>query len=329
MTGQLKAAAVQVPIAVEVFAPARLHLGFLDLNGRLGRRFGSIGLTIEEIGTRLTLRVGSDRKIEGPSAGRAESYLDTLVGVLRAPGPLSLTLHQAIPEHVGLGSGTQLGLAIAAGLDALSGRPRSPRALASLVERGARSGIGIGSFACGGFLVDGGRGSHDAPAPIIARADFPESWRLILVIDQARRGLSGEVEKSAFAALSTFPSDTAAHLCRLVIMRLLPGLAELDFAAVSSSIGEIQDRVGDHFAPVQGGRYASPHVAAVLDWLRRSGLSGVGQSSWGPTGFALVDSAERASALLRELEQRFSQRNLSFQICTARNKGAEIRVRHR
>src|SRR5258708_15684104 len=41
--------------AVEVFAPARLHLGFLDLNGGLGRRFGSLGLTIDGIGTRLTV----------------------------------------------------------------------------------------------------------------------------------------------------------------------------------------------------------------------------------------------------------------------------------
>jgi beta-ribofuranosylaminobenzene 5'-phosphate synthase len=329
MTGQLNAAVMQIPVAVDVFAPARLHLGFLDLNGGLGRRFGSIGLTIEGIGTHLTLRVGSSRKVEGPSADRAEDYLDALAGALRAPSPLDLTLHQTIPEHVGLGSGTQLGLAIAAGLSALNGRPRPPRTLSSLVERGARSGIGIGSFEFGGFLVDGGKGSRDAPAPIIARADFPEAWRLILVIDAARRGLSGEAEKSAFSALSTFPSDTAAHLCRIVLMRLLPGLAETDFSAVSSSIGEIQDRVGDHFAPVQGGRYASPHVAAVLNWLRRSGLSGVGQSSWGPTGFALVDSAERATALLQELKQHFSQTTLSFQVCAARNKGAEIRIRHR
>ena len=31
---------------VEVFAPARLHLGFLDLQGGLGRSYGSIGLAI-------------------------------------------------------------------------------------------------------------------------------------------------------------------------------------------------------------------------------------------------------------------------------------------
>ncbi len=35
------------PGAVRVIAPARLHLGFLDLNGGLGRLFGSIGLAID------------------------------------------------------------------------------------------------------------------------------------------------------------------------------------------------------------------------------------------------------------------------------------------
>ena len=33
--------------AFSVRAPGRLHLGFLDPSGTLGRRFGSLGLTIE------------------------------------------------------------------------------------------------------------------------------------------------------------------------------------------------------------------------------------------------------------------------------------------
>ena len=44
---------------VDVSAPARLHLGFLDLGGGLGRRFGSLGVAID----------GCDTL--GPSAGGA------------------------------------------------------------------------------------------------------------------------------------------------------------------------------------------------------------------------------------------------------------------
>ncbi|MDP3904770.1 MAG: GHMP kinase, partial [Methylococcaceae bacterium] len=38
---------------VSVTAPASLHMGFIDLSGSLGRHFGSIGVALNEINTRL------------------------------------------------------------------------------------------------------------------------------------------------------------------------------------------------------------------------------------------------------------------------------------
>jgi beta-ribofuranosylaminobenzene 5'-phosphate synthase len=312
--------------AVEVFAPARLHLGFLDLNGRLGRRFGSLGLTIDGIGTRLTIARASQPNGGNVAPSRAQRMLDTLTaGRFAALGPLALGIEAAIPEHVGLGSGTQLGLAVAAGVAALAGETVSARALAPMVERGARSGIGIGAFETGGFLVDGGKAADDVPAPIIARAAFPSEWRVILIFDAQGRGLSGPAEIAAFQALPGFPEAMAAELCRLTLLRLLPGLHEADFAAVADSIGEIGARLGDYFAPVQGGRYASPRVAAILDWLRGAAFAGIGQSSWGPTGFVLVADRSEAQELQGELARRFGAAGtLSFRICAGRNRGAEI-----
>ena len=303
-------------------APSRLHLGFLDLNGGLGRRFGSIGLAIEEFGVRLRIAHGSS---SAALPERARRILAAAADRLGAQGPVALALGGAIPEHVGLGSGTQLGLAIACGLAALGGRRIPARDLAAIVDRGARSGIGIGAFDQGGFLVDGGRGEGDAPAPIVARAEFPPEWRLVLVFDGERNGLSGSAETAAFARLPTFPPELAGHLCRLTLMRLLPGLAERRFEAVAGSIGEIQARVGDHFAPAQGGRYASPRVAEALAWGEASGFAGIGQSSWGPTGFILVPEESRARRLRDELAARFPA-PLSFRLCSGRNRGAEIRA---
>lgn len=312
--------------AVDVFAPARLHLGFLDLDGDLGRRFGSLGLALDGIGTRLTLARARAPRVEPAPAKRAAHILASLGQRFQTLGPLDLTLHETIPEHVGLGSGTQLGLAIAAGVAALAGQPASARALAPLVERGARSGIGVGAFETGGFLVDGGRGAGDAPAPIVARLEFPSAWRLVLISDDTHRGLSGAAESAAFRDLPSFPVEASAQLCRLTLLRLLPGLAEADFDAVAESFGEINARVGDHFAPAQGGRYASSRVAKALAWLAGAGFAGIGQSSWGPTGFALVASADRARALRDDLARRFgSDDALSFQVCAGRNRGAEIR----
>src|ERR1700680_1975654 len=49
--------------SVTVTAAARLHLGFLDLNGGLGRRFGSIGLAIDAPRTRLTISSAARNEI--------------------------------------------------------------------------------------------------------------------------------------------------------------------------------------------------------------------------------------------------------------------------
>lgn len=310
----------------EVFAPARLHLGFLDVGSTLGRRFGSLGLTIEGIGTRLRISRAPDRSdgAEGPE--RAAQLLTALSERYPGLGPLQLAVRETIPEHIGLGSGTQLGLAIAAGLATLAGERISPRSLAERVERGARSGIGIGAFELGGFLVDGGKGPGEGAAPIIARAEFPDAWRVMLIFDHERRGLFGEAEKAAFDALPPFPAESAAHLCHLTLLRLLPGLMEAAFAPVADALGEISARVGDHFAPVQGGRFASSRVSRILGWLRDAGFVGIGQSSWGPTGFVLIASEAEAQQLRDELARRFGDDDkLSFKICAGRNRGAEIR----
>jgi beta-ribofuranosylaminobenzene 5'-phosphate synthase len=312
--------------AVDVFAPARLHLGFLDVSGTLGRQFGSLGLTIDGIGTRIRLSRASVQSDPAPVPERASRLLASLLECHGELGPLQFSLSDSIPEHVGLGSGTQLALAIAAGVAALAGERVSGRSLAQFAERGARSGIGIGAFDAGGFLVDGGKGPGDEPAPIIARMDFPEAWRLILIFDHGRRGLFGDAEKEAFRALPGFPADAAARLCHLAMLRLLPGLAQAEFGPVADAIGEISARVGDHFAPVQGGRFASPRVALVLGWLHEAGVTGIGQSSWGPTGFALMPSEAEAVQMRDALANRFGgDAQLSFKICAGRNRGAEIR----
>ncbi len=315
---------------VEVFAPARLHLGFLDLHGGLGRNFGGIGLAIEGFGTRLRLEArpgGAAQEMDasGPDAERALRFLARACLAFGLEQRHSATIESAIPEHAGLGSGTQLGLALTAALARLYGIAISTTALATVADRGARSGIGIGAFERGGFLVDGGRARKDRPAPIVARLDFPAHWRLLLTLDRARDGLSGAMEKAAFDALPTFTEALADRLCRVLVMRLLPAIAEAAFDPASAALAEIQARLGDYFAPAQGGRYRSPAVADVHSWLSEQGVVGLGQSSWGPTGFALLASAEEGERLLRAARERCrATPALEFRLVEGRNRGADI-----
>ena len=312
-------------LTVRVRAPARLHLGFVDVSGSLGRRFGSIGLALDEFSTVVELRRADGLAARGPNAARALDYLRRLVDEYDAATGCTVEVRRAIPEHVGLGSGTQLALAVGAAFGALFDVPIALPALTALADRGARSGVGIGAFEQGGFIVDGGRGSGGGHPPVIARLAFPPAWRVLLVFDHGGRGLSGAAELAAFRTLRAFPQERAARLAHLVLLQVLPALAEQEFARFGEAIGEIQRTVGDHFAAAQNGRFASPAVAEVLAWLEANGVAGVGQSSWGPTGFGVVDSELRAHALLVEARSRFAHlRQLELVVARGRNHGHDL-----
>lgn len=311
------------PDVVSVSAPARLHLGFLDPGGSSGRRFGGIGMAIEQPATRLSLSRSPAPRFEGPEAERARAHFERLAAHLGIEGPHRLVVEEAMPAHSGLGSGTQLALAVAAALRTLHGLALEPQADAARLGRGNRSGIGAGFFLGGGVVVDGGKGSQDLPPPIVARLPFPEGWRVILVLDPEGQGFHGEAEIEAFRALPPFPEAASAEICRLVLMQALPGLAEEDIAAFGAAIATIQERVGGHFAPAQGGVFTSLAVGQAMARLAALGAHGIGQSSWGPTGFAFAASEAEAARLVGGLGNR--GHGLDIRIIAGRNKGAAIR----
>jgi beta-RFAP synthase len=311
--------------SVTVTVPARLHLGFLDLNGALGRRFGSVGVAISGPRTRITIRAGTRMQVTGPERERVERHIDEMRRALALRAAYDVKIDEVVPAHVGLGSGTQLALAVAAGLRRLHGLPLDIRRDAIRLGRGARSGVGIGLFERGGLVVDGGRGPAATAAPIVSHLPFPEHWRILVVLDPRRQGVHGPDERDIFGRLAPCPDAEAAHLCRLVLMKALPALAECNISEFGSAIKELQAHIGDYFAPVQGGsRFSSPDVAAALDLLEAEGALGIGQSSWGPTGFAFAPSAEAADRLLACARRDPRCRNLDIRACSGLNRGAEI-----
>ncbi|MDZ7754217.1 MAG: beta-ribofuranosylaminobenzene 5'-phosphate synthase family protein [Gammaproteobacteria bacterium] len=314
-------------LAVTVEAGARLHLGFLDLNGGLGRRFGSMGLAIDGFQTRLTATLADTVGASGPSAHRARGHAIQVVNALGLESGVHIAVHEAIPGHLGLGSGTQLGLAVGIAVTRLHGVELAPATVAGIADRGARSGIGIGSFDQGGFILDGGRGPDDGTPPVISRLPYPEDWRVVLVLDARGEGIHGSEEKAAFHRLPPFPGDHAAHLCRLALMQILPAVAEGRLEPFARGVAEVQRVVGDHFAAAQGGRYTSPAVSDVLTWAEAQGFAGVGQSSWGPTGFVLTATPAAADDLVRAARWRFGDLS-AVRFCVVRgcNHGSRISI---
>ena len=310
---------------VTVTAPARLHLGFFDLSGGIGRRFGSMGLAISELKTSLTARKARITTVSGPESDRVRGFLDATVALLALDGAHDVEISEVVHTHSGLGSGTQLALAVATAVRRLHGRPPDIESDAIKLGRGGRSGVGIGLFHHGGLVVDGGRGSQPRPAPIISRLPFPDHWRVLVILDPTRRGLHGAEEIGAFATLPHMSETDAARMCRLILMKALPALAEQDLTNFGGAIKELQMAVGDYFAQAQGGsRFSSPAVAAALDALDRAGAHGIGQSSWGPTGFAFASSPDEASRFTTIARQHPGSGSLDIRICRGLNHGAEI-----
>jgi beta-RFAP synthase len=310
---------------VTVSVAARLHLGFLDLHGGLGRRFGSLGLALDEPRTTLELARSRIDEARGPQADRARAYLARSVAALGVPSGHRLIVRETIPAHAGLGSGTQMALAVAAAVRRLHGVAPDPDRDAARLDRGSRSALGTAFFSRGGIVLDGGRAADDVAIPVVARFAVPPAWRILLVLDPTREGMHGEAERAAFTTLPLFPAERAAHLCRVALMQALPALATADIEGFGRAVTEIQRVIGDHFAPVQGGRYASPGVAAALEAVARRGAVGYGQSSWGPTGFALAASAEQARDWRRSLAGLAAEKGLVVKIVQGRNEGAAIR----
>jgi beta-ribofuranosylaminobenzene 5'-phosphate synthase len=289
--------------AVFVEAPARLHFGMLDLRGGLGRRFGGIGAAVPSPSLLLEASRAPSLTADGPSpaANRAVQFGRRFLAHHGIDEGAHIRIHAAIPAHSGLGSGTQLALAVARALAALYDLPTDVDQLARITGRAQRSAIGTWLFAQGGFVLEGGRraGSKD-PAPRLARFDMPASWRCIVAVPPGKAGMSGADENAAFAHLPPPPERSVMRVSHLVLMALLPALTEGDLATFGHALTEIQCINGRWFAPAQGGAFAPGPSASLIERMGEWGAAGVGQSSWGPAVYGIVDGDEAA----RELADR-------------------------
>ena len=329
----IDAGAIAPAARVRVAAPARLHLGFLDPAATLGRRFGSVGLVLDGFDTVVEIGGADTDRFDAFGGGeaalaRAVEHLRTLRAATRRTAPVRLALRAAPAMHAGLGSGTQLALAVGTAFSRLFDLGLGSDALAVMLGRGARSGVGIAGFDQGGLLLDGGPRADGTPAALLARLALPASWRVIVALDPRLQGLSGASEKAALATLPPLPHAVSAEICHEVLMRLLPGAAGAEFEPFAAGVSHIQRLLGDHFAPAQQGRrFTSAAVARLMDWIGAHALAGVGQSSWGPAGFAIVRSADDARQVLAAAGAAgVLDAGLEVRVTTARNRGASVAV---
>lgn len=314
--------------SVQVSAGARLHFGLARLSQREGPSFGGLGMMIERPRVAIHLQpsvrwrhgAANDCRCVAVCRRAMQAWnrdrLTTAVEVCCVEQP---------PLHRGLGSGTQLALAAAAGVRNLLELPPAPiDELAYVAGRGARSAVGAHGFVKGGLIWETGRMPGDRLGRLGRRVAVPAAWRIVLAIPHREEGLSGPSESAAFARLPAPDAAVTDRLYRLAEEEVLPAARRRSFHDFSEAVYQYCRTSGTIFAPVQGGDYASAAIAARIKSLQEMGVVGVGQSSWGPTVFAMTPSQDAAIDLTRRLRRVEAFTGCDLTITAADNHAARF-----
>ncbi|WP_256288932.1 beta-ribofuranosylaminobenzene 5'-phosphate synthase family protein [Halobellus inordinatus] len=316
-----------------VATSARIHFGFLNLSLALDRLYGGIGVAVDEPKTVVTAEPAASVDCEDPVAC---PYAERAVDLLDVPGA-AVTVESALPRHSGLGSGTQLALAVLTAIGRAHDRAPDVRSLAPEFGRGGRSGVGVGTFEHGGFVVDGGHptaqftterpadGDWTVPS-VTVRRSVPDDWRFLLVLPDVEPGRNGDAEEESMrSVVERADPGVADRIAGVVTRRLLPAVAEGDakrFGAAVESLGRLN---GTWYADEQGGVYRPPVGELVTALDSDPACYGAGQSSWGPCVYGVTDAAH-ADAARSAGGEALDAAGIDgdVRIVAGRNDGAEI-----
>ncbi len=293
--------------------PSRLHITLIDLNGSIGRIDGGVGLTIQKPGLILQAEAqdtGIDVKFSKKDVNpnlkneyieKIENSANRMIKSLKINSGYKFLVKETYPAHSGLGSGTQISLAVGKSILNLHDMDMKSPEIAKIVGRGGTSGIGVRSFDKGGLIIDGGHkldekpdflpssASKASPAPLIARYDFPEDWNIVLAVPNVPAGASGPKEVSIFQKYCPIPLESVQELSHILLMKMMPAIVEKDIDSFGDSINKIQNT---GFKKVELD-LQHPIINNLIENMRSAGAAGVGMSSFGPTVYAITDNGSK------------------------------------
>jgi len=309
---------------IRIKTPARLHLGLIDLNGNLGRLYGSICLAVNYPNVVLEAENAEKLEVYGLEKDRTAKAVSRFSAYYNIEPKIRLEIKESIPKHSGLGSGTQLYLAVGTSLARVHGIKASTREIASVMGRGFVSGVGVAAFERGGFAVDGGLNVlYQAPPPVVFHQNFPKDWVFVVALPKIKKGLSGRQEKEAFRGIIPGAERNAAEISRLVLMKLLPSLLEKDIEGFGYALAEIDRKTGEYYKGIP----LDDTLKRVSAHMIGLGAHGAGQSSWGPAVYGLIEK-KYAAGLENEIKEFLSENKVAGKVFVAEadNKGAMIDI---
>jgi beta-ribofuranosylaminobenzene 5'-phosphate synthase len=312
--------------AVRVRTPCRLHFGMFSFGHPDRAQFGGVGAMIEPPNVEVEISQAQYFTVQGSLADRTRRGVELLVDRWKlASLPACDILVHSPRDHTGLGVGTQLNLAVAAGLRRFLNLPEtSLEEMSASAGRGTRSAIGTYGFQLGGLIVDAGKVTGQMLGKLAARVALPNDWRFVLFCRPNERGLAGSSEAAAFRQLTPVPEQTMQKLWAITHHEMLPAVEREDCQMFGDAVYRFGRLAGECFSAVQSGPFASRQIEALVNSIREFGVPGAGQSSWGPTVFAVTADDVEAGRLIDWIRERTI--GIEYEIIIARpnNCGATL-----
>jgi beta-ribofuranosylaminobenzene 5'-phosphate synthase len=274
---------------------SRLHAGFYYAGNEWNVNWGSAGFYIKDPSFVAEFSHGNN-EIIGPDF--ISNKVITISKLLNVEG-YKVKVLSYIPEHVGLGSGTQIDLAIFNAFKRLFNLKVDKSDLIKKLNIGIFSGIGYLLFYNGGFAADSGSPSKIEPKPLI-QIKIPEKWRFVYVIPELRRGLTFNEEENIMKNPWN-PSEGVKKLMSYGLLRLATGIIREDIEDTLEGLRMMQEGTGIYFSKIQGGQFRED-VAKITSELWRSRMI-MAQSSWGPTLYTIArdNEAEGDADLIKQV----------------------------
>ena len=258
----------------------------------------------------------------------------------------TLRIERPPVAHAGLGSGTQLACCVATLVAATCYRfhgedktieanalwsevmPPEGRALlnrlAASTGRGARSYIGLACHLFGGFIVDSGVPEVSQFERKVERFSVPETWRIVLARPISSSTVSGTLETDYFQRCEV-PNPNRQSMLDIIADELRPAIQAQDLPRFGEAIYRYGRMGGELFRSVQGGVYRDAEVTELVETIRRLGVKGTGQTSWGPTVYAFVENQNEAVELENRLHLRLPAKNHTM-ITQPTNRPATVSI---
>ena len=328
---------------VRITTPCRIHLSLIDENGYTGRVDGGVGLMLDQPNVVLEVSNSADE-----FAIECHKYYRESVHVINEKASkvfklfhinnknFHFNLLRYYPSHVGLGSKTQLSLAIGTAISKLKNMDIPIEEITKMVERGGTSGIGWRGFETGGFILDGGHdygigkekenflpssasGSAN-PALTISKYNIPENWRFVLVIPNVKPGAYGEEEVDIFKKYTPIPRDEVNEVSHQILMKMLPGILRNDLQCFGEGLKRIQS-IGFKKIEIS---LQKQIVKDLLKLFEKIGVKAYGMSSFGPSILGITDSDEEAEKLKETVEKHLNGIGGHIFLCRPNNTGAKI-----